>query len=193
MIAVERLASALGASLVLHGASFAVLEHLPLGWQNEGMSSSALPRGTLQATFRAAESPSGRTRAKPEQMKTTRDVATRPAGLVPPPEYYPSPLLDERPQIQVHVEPEFPAGSPVASGRVLVHLHIGIDGRVEEVVVTHAEPPGVFEQAAAEAFAAARFTPGKIRGQPVKSSLVIEVLFGAPVPLLTTGMAQKQP
>jgi outer membrane biosynthesis protein TonB len=54
---------------------------------------------------------------------------------------------------------------------------------VEEVLVTQAEPPGVFEQAAAHAFAAARFTPGKIGGKPVKTSLVIEVLFGTPVPI----------
>lgn len=182
-MAAERLASALGASLVLHGAGLAALEHLPRGWQNTAMSSTALPRGTLQATLRPAESSSGRVQVKPEQVKTTREKAVQPEGLVPPPEYYPSPLLDERPQIQMHVEPEFPAGAPVATGRVLVHLHIGIDGRVEEVLVTQAEPPGVFEQAAADAFAAARFTPGKIGGQPVKTSLVIEVLFGAPVPI----------
>jgi TonB family protein len=183
VIAAERLASALGASLVLHGAGLAALEHLPRGWQNAEMSSSAVPRGALHATLRAAESTPESARAKREETKTTREKAMQPDGLVPPPAYYPSPLLDERPQIQMHVEPEFPAGAPVASGRVLVHLHIGIDGRVEEVLVTQAEPPGVFEQAAAEAFAVARFTPGKIRGQPVKTSLVIEVLFGVPVPI----------
>ncbi len=96
--------------------------------------------------------------------------------------YHPAYLLDERPQVRALVEPVFPPGAPVESGRVLVHLYIGADGRVEEVVIADAQPPGVFEQAAAKAFAAAKFTPGKVRGESVKAYLAIEVLFGAPLP-----------
>ena len=48
---------------------------------------------------------------------------------------------------------------------------------VDDVAVVRAEPKGVFEQAALEAFRAARFSPGMVLGTPVKSQITVEVEF----------------
>jgi protein TonB len=97
--------------------------------------------------------------------------------------YHPAAELHERPLIRTHVEPQFPAGATVPEGRVRLRLFIGADGNVDEVRIDSVEPQGAFGAAAAQAFAGATFTPGKIGGKPVKSLMTIEVLFGAPVPL----------
>ena len=107
------------------------------------------------------------------------------AGVLAAPVYYPASQLDQRPLITVRIEPTFPPGAPVASGRVVLRLYISEQGEVEKMVIVSAEPPGWFEQSALDAFAAARFTPGIKDGVPVRSLLTIEVLFGGPVPLLS--------
>jgi periplasmic protein TonB len=61
---------------------------------------------------------------------------------------------------------------------VVLQLFISADGTLDNVQVAHAEPRGVFEQAALQAFQRARFTPGKKRGEAVPSLLIIEVTFG---------------
>jgi periplasmic protein TonB len=112
-----------------------------------------------------------------------------PSALV----YHPATELHERPLIRTHVEPQFPGGATVPQGRVVLRLFIGDDGSVDEVRVDAAEPQGVFGTAAAQAFAGATFTPGKIGGKPVKSLMTIEVLFGAPVPLDPQGASFAMP
>ena len=184
MIAPERLASAIGASLVLHAAGAALLAQLPVGWSGAASAERGVHAGVIHATLRAqATKPPAQAvaHARPTASAAEPEKTPAPAGIVPS-VYHPAHLLDERPQVRVHVEPVFPPEAPVKSGRVMVHLYIGTDGRIEEVVVADAQPPGVFEQAAAQAFAAAQFTPGKVRGESVKAHLAIEVLFGAPSP-----------
>lgn len=184
MIASERLASALGASLVLHAAGAALLAQLPVGWSGAALAERGFDAGVLHTTLRPeAKKPAAQPLAHASRTSAAaeREKVPAPAGIVPS-AYHPAHLLDERPQVRAHVEPVFPPAAPVASGRVVVHLYIGADGRVEEVVVADAQPPGVFEQAAAQAFAAAQFTPGKVRGAAVRTYLQIEVLFGAPLP-----------
>lgn len=182
MIASERLASALGASLVLHAAGAALLAQLPVGWPGAALAERGFDAGVLHTTLRLeAKKPAAQPLAHASHAAAAAERGRAPAGIVPS-AYHPAHLLDERPQVRAHVEPVFPPGAAIESGRVLVHLYIGADGRVEEVVIVDAQPPGVFEQAAAQAFAAAKFTPGKVRGESVKAYLAIEVLFGAPLP-----------
>lgn len=104
------------------------------------------------------------------------------AGVLAAPVYYTASQLDQRPLIRLRIEPAFPPGAPVASGRVVLRLYVSEQGEVEKMVVVSAEPPGLFEKSALDAFAAARFTPGIRNGVPVRSLIAIEVLFGAPVP-----------
>jgi hypothetical protein len=180
VIGAQRLAAALGASLLLHGAGLAALEQLPAGWQAKDGLAGRFSGSALRASLRPAS-----VAAEPvalNEKPPTRLKRPSPQGLVAPHAYYPTHLLDERPQIRAHVEPAFPEGAP-DFGRVALRLFIGADGRVEELAITESDPPGVFEQAAAQAFAPAQFTPGKIRGEAVKSLMTIEVFFGAPAPL----------
>jgi TonB family protein len=182
-------AAALAASLLLHGAGLAALEQLPRGWLAKDGPANRFGHALLHVSLRpvtpvpaaAVSAPpfakmaaAGRTESAGEPAKPLS-----PEGLLPH-AYYPTHVLDERPQVRVHVEPSFPENAPVDSGRVVLSLFIGEDGRVEEVAVTESVPAGVFEQVAAQAFAAAQFTPGKMGGKPVKSLMTIEVLFGAP-------------
>lgn len=186
MIRTEHFAAALGASAVLHGAGFAALEQLSRGWQAEPPPAAVLSPGALRASLRpwpAADARAGLPPATAPRARETHPVRKAPLpGTLAPRAYYPAHLLDERPQVRVHVEPAFPPEAP-ESGRVKLQLFIDADGRVEEIVVIESEPQGVFEYAAAQAFARAHFTPGKLRGEAVKSLMAIEVLFGMPTPL----------
>ena len=84
-----------------------------------------------------------------------------------------------RPLIMTHVMPEYPADIiSGARGRVVLRLFISADGTLDNLQVAHAEPRGVFDQAAVDAFARARFTPGKKNGEAVPSLILIEVTFG---------------
>lgn len=102
-----------------------------------------------------------------------------PARVVQGLRYYTVAELDVRPQVATHVMPDYPADVFSGTrGRVVLRILIGVDGAVDDATVVAARPPGLFEPAATRAFAAARFTPGQIRGKPVPSQLVIEVTFG---------------
>lgn len=101
---------------------------------------------------------------------------------VPAERYFGAHELDERPLILNHVEPSFPAEAGDASGRVRLELLISAQGAVDAVNILDAQPAGLFELAAQEAFAEARFRPGMRRGAAVKSALTLELLFGEPLP-----------
>lgn len=90
--------------------------------------------------------------------------------------------LDRRPLIQSQVDAQFPVLALAPTGRVLLRLYVGEDGRVERIAVESGDPTGAFEAAARTAFGAARFLPGMKDGVAVKALLRIEVLFGAPHP-----------
>jgi len=104
------------------------------------------------------------------------------AGLLAPPRaepYIPADQLDVRPLIMTRVMPQYPADIVSGvQGRVVLRLLISADGTLDSVQVADAEPRGVFDQAALEAFSSARFTPGKKNGQAVPSLILIEVTFG---------------
>jgi protein TonB len=102
-----------------------------------------------------------------------------PSPRLPAQPYIPADELDVRPLIMTHVMPEYPADIVSgARGRVVLQLFVSAEGTLDGLHVVHAEPRGVFDQAALEAFAKARFTPGKKNGQAVPSLILIEVTFG---------------
>ena len=63
------------------------------------------------------------------------------------------------------------------AGKVTVTLLINERGDLDQVTVTDAEPPGIFEAAALEAVNKLRFTPARKNGRDVKSRKTIEVVF----------------
>lgn len=100
-------------------------------------------------------------------------------ALVDDPTYYTAKQLDVHPQAAQPVRPEFPdsAADAGAEGYVTLKLLIDDSGKVREVSVADAQPPGVFEASALTAFRAARFLPGQRSGRPVKSQILIKVTY----------------
>ncbi|MBC7804510.1 MAG: TonB family protein [Candidatus Parcubacteria bacterium] len=111
-------------------------------------------------------------------------------GLVAPPRYLSANELDEKPQILTRPEPEFPPDAKASTGRVVLRLYISESGGMDEIGVVSVEPERVFEEPAVRAFAAALFTPGRKQGVPVRSTVTIEVLFGATLPIGPTAVPE---
>jgi TonB family protein len=181
-----RIPAALGASLLLHAAALALVERMPRGWQVTSPGWGQWSAGALQARLRAAaddEAILPASRATIGRRSASPDLALRHAqasssGIAAPPRYLPAEELDERPLIRTQVQPAFPPDAPVASGRVVLRLLINEAGAVDQALAVQSDPPGVFDEAAVEAFASARFTPGRKDGNAVRSSLRIELQFG---------------
>ena len=196
-----RIPAALGASLLLHGAALALIDRMPRGWQVSPPEWGQWGAGALQARLRTAGSdeaivpatrvPSGLHPSRPGPE--LRDPAASPSRLAATAGYLPADELDERPLIRSPVEPVFPPDAPVSSGRVVLRLSINEAGAVDEAVAVRATPPGVFDAAAVEAFASARFTPGRKGGLAVKSALTLELRFGEALPVLARAHQQELP
>jgi protein TonB len=99
------------------------------------------------------------------------------AALPAAPDYAFGIRLDPGPRPLEDIEPEYPDPVHLREGTVVLRLLISDTGRVDNVAVVRAEPRGVFEQAALEAFSRARFSPGLAAGTPVKSQITVEVQF----------------
>lgn len=183
-----RIPAALGASLILHGAALALVDRMPRGWQLTAPGWSQWNAGTLQARLRApggdeaivpaARAPVSRRAARPEPVLRGAEAPASAFAFAAPPKYLPAEELDERPLIRTPVHPTFPADAPAASGRVVLQLLINEAGAVDKALAVQADPPGVFDAAAVDAFVSARFTPGRKDGNAVRSSLRIELQFG---------------
>jgi len=87
--------------------------------------------------------------------------------------------LDVLPRPLTPIEPLFPLNAQLrgVSGKVTLAVSIDTLGRVVDVEVVRAEPPGFFEDAARSAFAAARYSPGIKDGRVVRARLQTVVVF----------------
>ena len=208
---VLRLSAAVAVSLALHAAVvFATAgapAGAPIGRPGAGPSLAAhivaLP-APPPPEERASLAPPipARPAVEPERAGSARQAippsfpppaAAAPAvGLPEAPVYYFQSELDDRARLQGHVDPPYPAIAPADGGYVVLKLLISEEGRVERALVVVAEPAGYFEQAATEAFAAARFFPGRRGGAPVKSQTFIELKFHPLVPTEPTAAAPGQ-
>jgi protein TonB len=181
-----RLPAAFAASLGIHAVLGAAVAAVAAGWQPGSLPPSIKP-DALVATVRAAPPEVPRVEAPLKPVRDTRPAArgsasSAPGAPLPGPYYFRSSELTERPAPRERIEPRFPPGAP-DTGRLKLRLYINESGLVDAVHVTEAEPEGVFEEAAIEAFAAARFRPGHKDRIPVKSQIALEVRFGEPLPL----------
>ena len=94
--------------------------------------------------------------------------------------------LDQPPAAQSDIALPFPDTAPLGSYRAVLTLFIDPTGQVQRVRTESAEgtestegaslPPSL-DNAARQAFLAARFTPGVKDGQPVRSRIRVEVLY----------------
>lgn len=93
--------------------------------------------------------------------------------------FYAARELDVQPRALGHIEPDYPpdADRQQRSGRVRLQLKLEADGRVSDVEVVEADPPGMFDDSATRAFRAARFLPAQKDGRAVRALLLIEVEY----------------
>ncbi|MCI0345060.1 MAG: TonB family protein [Chloroflexi bacterium] len=189
-----RLTGAVAASLALHAAAALAFVGAPLGSPTGPGSVASPPLQARIVTPPAPESPSADASSLPVRPPQTRIAAaekpppeaSQPLGLREAPVYHLPSQLDTRPRLRSRVDPAYPQVAPPDGGYVLLRLLISEEGRVDRVLVVVADPEGFFEKAAADAFAAARFSPGKLGGIAVKSQTWIEMKFH---PLVPSGSA----
>jgi protein TonB len=132
------------------------------------------------------------TAEKPVPVKAQPEAAPKPASKAPSspgggievplirdPTYYPARQLDVYPQPVVMIQPKCPdaAVAQRINGRVQLLLLIDEFGVVNEASVADAQPAGIFDDAAAQAFRVARFVPAQKQGNHVKSRVVLRVNF----------------
>lgn len=92
---------------------------------------------------------------------------------------YKSDQVDQRPSISRRVAPVYPGQAKRMSieGRVTVQLVVDTSGAPQSCTVARAEPPGYFEEAALTAARSTRFIPGRIKGQPVNTLVLLPFAF----------------
>lgn len=93
--------------------------------------------------------------------------------------YYSAHDLEVQPHALRVIRPDYPdmADRQQLSGKVRLQLKLEADGRVTDVAVVSAAPPGVFEDSAIKAFRDARFAPAQKNGHPVRALVLIEVVY----------------
>lgn len=114
---------------------------------------------------------------RPASTAPTNEAKGVDAPLAAAPDYAFGVRLDPGPRPLEDIEPEYPDPVHLREGVVVLRLLISDTGHVDNVAVVRAEPRGVFEQAALDAFSKARFSPGLAAGMPVKSQITVEVQF----------------
>jgi len=99
--------------------------------------------------------------------------------LITDPTWYEARQLDVFPRALSAVRPAYPELGPQAdlNGEVTIELLVDESGQVHAAEVVRAIPEGYFEAAAVSALLAARFVPGQKDGHPVRSRVVVKVMF----------------
>lgn len=93
-------------------------------------------------------------------------------------DYIPRPLLSVAPVARTPVVIGSPPDETGVGRHVgILSLFIDEEGRVQHISANEPLLPSAFEQAARDAFMAARFSPGQVDGLAVKSRVRVEVVF----------------
>ena len=161
------------------------LQTAPQGDPSAPLIKAAEPRPSAAAAAAAATAEpaslqAGRTlaAAQPQTALAARaEAAERVVALPAAPDYLLGAALDPGPVPIGEIEPEYPASANLQEGKVVIRVLISDAGRVDNVAVVRAAPPGLFEASALEAFGRAQFTPARVAGVAVKSQITVEVHF----------------
>lgn len=115
------------------------------------------------------------------RMPTSSSVLSMPLRLVTEERYFEARELDSthlQPSQEIHLDYPKDAQNQGVTGSVRLELFLDKTGEVTSAHALNATPPGVFEQAAVNAFEHQKFEPGLKDGRPVKCRIVIDVAFG---------------
>ena len=121
--------------------------------------------------------------AAPPASVAAPEMSTRLPSIEVPmiedPTYYPALEVDVHPTALQLIQPLYPDGaaSVNVAGSVVLLLLLDESGKVQELSVEEADPPGIFEQSALDAFRTARFSPAQRQGRVVKSKMRIKVTY----------------
>ncbi|MFP5411161.1 MAG: energy transducer TonB [Gammaproteobacteria bacterium] len=164
-----------------------VLPHTPLSAATVPPDSEAATPGTNPLVADdAADTVPAVTKPAPAQPVPPAAVPAPPASPAGPAiaipvdlTFYTARQLDVQPRALGSIEPDYPpdADREQRSGKVRLQLKLEADGRVSDVEVVQADPPGVFDDSAVRAFRDARFSPAQKDGRAVRALLLIEVEY----------------
>ena len=141
-------------------------------YENGQVHDSAPVSVTRVAVSEAAASAQTLPADVPQPPKAAQVVPAAPADSIANAD-----SLDVSPTVLSSVTLEYPVAANNREGVVTLAIVVAGDGRVEDVSVLKATPPGFFEAAAIAGFKSARFSPGLLGGVGVKSRMVVEVEF----------------
>ncbi len=171
---VRKAAACAWLALLLSGALFAMLLAPAPRWQ--GTAQRTIVVSLLAGGQRSALDPS----QKPEPIvppmadPTTGGVDQGIAAAVGIDGYLPASLLTERPQVVRDIDPEWRLPGialPVLACTLLINEY----GDVDQVLPEGVSLSPMLEQDVRTRFMAARFSPGKLHGRPVRTALRIEI------------------
>jgi protein TonB len=139
---------------------------------------ASLPPPEPQTPDSAATSPQA-SAAVPEMNTSLPSIEV---PLIEDPTYYPALEVDVHPTALKIIQPIYPdeAASANVTGSVVLVLLLDESGKVQELSVEEANPSGMFEQSALDAFRNARFSPAQRNGRVVKSRMRIKVTYELP-------------
>lgn len=107
----------------------------------------------------------------PERLRPGR------AGIVTGSWYYAARYLHRRPTPLKPIRPDYPPFTNSLSGRVVLLMFINQQGGVDSHRLLESTPRGIFDEEVLKSFVNERYAPGLISGFPVKSQLLVEVVF----------------
>lgn len=111
-------------------------------------------------------------------VRAGNEVAAGPQrGAVRGQSYLRASELDTRPAPLASITPTTPAAAAKTPGQVIARVLINEHGRVDAVQIVSSVPHAVFDEAVKSAFGKARYRPGARDGRPVKSQMLVEVIF----------------
>jgi hypothetical protein len=99
------------------------------------------------------------------------------SGIVSGPWYYTARYLHRRPTPLKPIRPNYPPFTSDIAGHVVLLLLINEQGTVDTHRFLQADPAVIFDETVVTAFIKERYAPGLISGHPVKSQLLVEVIF----------------
>jgi protein TonB len=111
--------------------------------------------------------------------ENSADLPSIEIPLIEDPTYYPAQEVDVHPTALQAIQPHYPdeAASANATGSVVLVLLLDEGGKVRDISVEEANPPGMFDKSALDAFRNARFAPAQRHGRTVKSRMRIKITY----------------